>query len=127
VRAIPPDRPSTFVVLETNPIVTVGNGSYIAHLIVLAGGTNAAGDLTAAYPRYSAEALVARQPDAIVADRLSGLANVLGSPPWNALRAVRAGRVSILDDADILERPGPRYNEGLAWLIAHLHPHGQRR
>jgi iron complex transport system substrate-binding protein len=120
-------RPRVFVVLNIAPIFTVGDGSYIAHLIALAGGTNAAGDLAEAYPRYSAEALVARQPDAIVADRMSGLANVLGTPPWNGLRAVRDGRVSILDDADILERPGPRYNEGLAWLIAHLHPHGQRR
>jgi ABC-type Fe3+-hydroxamate transport system substrate-binding protein len=48
----------------------------------------------------------------------------LHAPPWNALRAVRAGRVYLLDDAAILERPGPRYNDGLAWLIARLHAHG---
>ena len=126
-RRIPADRPSTFVVLETNPIVTTGDGSYIARLISLAGGVNAAGHLSEAYPRYSAEALLARAPDAIVADRLCGLQNVLGIPPWNALGAVRDGRVYILGDADILERPGPRYNEGLAWLIARLHGHAQGR
>ena len=126
-RRIPADRPSTFVVLETNPIVTTGDGSYIARLISLAGGVNAAGHLSEAYPRYSAEALLARAPDAIVADRLCGLQNVLGTPPWNALGAVRDGRVYILGDADILERPGPRYNEGLAWLIARLHGHAQGR
>jgi iron complex transport system substrate-binding protein len=124
---LPADRPSTFVVLQTNPIVTTGDASYIAHLITLAGGRNAAGDVREAYPRYSAEALLERQPDALVADRSSGLGNVLDSPPWNALRAVRAGRVYVLDDADILERPGPRYNDGLAWLIARLHAHGQGR
>ncbi|MBD5603750.1 MAG: ABC transporter substrate-binding protein [Candidatus Eremiobacteraeota bacterium] len=126
-RRLPADRPRTFVVLETNPIVTTGDGSYIARLISLAGGVNAAGNLSEAYPRYSAEALLARAPDAIVADRLCGLQNVLGTPPWNALGAVRDGHVYILGDADILERPGPRYNEGLAWLIARLHGHAQGR
>jgi ABC-type Fe3+-hydroxamate transport system substrate-binding protein len=126
VRHVPADRPSAFVVLDTNPIVTTGDGSYIGHLIELAGGVNAAGDLREAYPRFSAEALVARQPDAIVADRTSGLTNVLAVSPWNALRAVRDGRVYVLADADILERPGPRYNEGLAWLIARLHPHAEK-
>lgn len=124
VRDLPPGRPSAFVVLQASPIVTVGAGSYIAHLIALAGAVNAASDARDAYTRYSAEALLAHQPDAIVADRTSGLAGVLHAPPWNALRAVRAGRVYLLDDADILERPGPRYNDGLAWLIARLHAHG---
>jgi hypothetical protein len=27
-----------------------------------------------------------------------------------------------LNDAGILARPGPRYNEGLAWLIERLRP-----
>jgi ABC-type Fe3+-hydroxamate transport system substrate-binding protein len=39
---------------------------------------------------------------------------------------VRDGRAYVLADADILERPGPRYNDGLAWLIARLHTHVAR-
>jgi iron complex transport system substrate-binding protein len=113
-------RPRTFVVLGVAPIYTVGERSYIAHLIELAGGVDAA-HISDAYARFGSEALVALQPDAIVADRSSGLASALAHAPWNALTAVRSGHVYVLDDADILERPGPRYNEGLAWLIAHLH------
>lgn len=113
--------PRTFVVLGVAPIYTVGDSSYIAHLIALAGGRNAAGNLPLAYGRYSAEALVALDPDVIVADRQSGLRSVLERAPWTALRAVREGRVYVLDDPAILERPGPRYNLGLAWLIEHLH------
>ena len=126
VARVPPGaRPRTFVVLGVDPIYTVGDRSYIAHLIALAGGTNAA-TLRDSYARYSAEALVAAQPDALVADRTSGFASVRDRSPWNALSAVRDGRAYVLDDADILERPGPRYNEGLAWLIARLHPHAAR-
>ena len=115
-------RPRTFVVLGTSPIFTIGDGSYIAHLIALAGGRNASG-VSEPYPRFGAEALVAAQPDIVVADAQSGIRGVLATEPWKSLRAVRAGHLYVLDDADILERPGPRYNEGLAWLIARLHPH----
>jgi ABC-type Fe3+-hydroxamate transport system substrate-binding protein len=75
-----------------------------------------------AYGRYSAEALVAAQPDAIVTDKASDLESALARPPWNALRAVRDHRVYFLDDPDLLERPGPRYIGGLRWLIQRLHP-----
>ncbi len=110
-------KPSVFVVLGTAPVFTVGSGSYIATLIGMAGGRNAAGDVGAPYARYSAEALVARQPDALIVDPDVHLSGVLGQAPWNALRAVQRHRVYVLPDAAILERPGPRYNEGLAWLI----------
>lgn len=121
VRRIPAGpRPKVFIVLDTTPIFTVGDASYIADLLQLAGARNASG-VRAPYARYSAEALVAKQPDALVGDRASGLAAALQREPWSALRAVRAGRVYVLADADILERPGPRYNAGLEWLIGHVH------
>ncbi|HTD32269.1 MAG TPA: helical backbone metal receptor [Candidatus Elarobacter sp.] len=110
-------KPSVFVVLGVAPVYTVGQGSYIATLIEMAGGRNAAADVNAPYARYSAEALVARQPDLLVVDPDVRLNDVLSEPPWNALRAVREHRVHTLPDAAILERPGPRYNDGLAWLI----------
>jgi ABC-type Fe3+-hydroxamate transport system substrate-binding protein len=105
-----------FVVLGVAPIFTVGDASYIGKLIGLAGGVNAA-RLRIAYGTYSAEALLAVQPDVLVADSTVQLQSVLDRPPWNALRAVREHRVAYLPDPAILERPGPRYNDGLAWLI----------
>ncbi len=110
--------PSVFVVLGTAPIFTVGRGSYIAALLALAGARNAADDVRAPYARYSAEALVARQPDALIVDPDVRLADVEHEAPWSALRAVREHHVYTIPDAALLERPGPRYNDGLAWLIA---------
>lgn len=122
VRSVKPrtHKPTVFVVLGTAPVFTVGKGSYIANLIEMAGGQNAAADVNAPYARYSAEALVARQPDLLVVDPDVRLNDVLNQPPWNTLRAVKQHRVYTLPDAAILERPGPRYNDGLAWLIATL-------
>jgi ABC-type Fe3+-hydroxamate transport system substrate-binding protein len=113
--------PSVFVVLGAQPIWTVGRDSYIGTLIALAGGRDAASRLGAAYGEYSAEALLEAQPDAIVTDPTTQLPSVLQREPWRSLRAVRDGRVFVIPDASLLERPGPRYVDGLAWLIARLH------
>jgi iron complex transport system substrate-binding protein len=114
-------RPTLFVVLGSGPIWTVGAGSYITTLIELAGGANAASDLRAAYGEYSAEALLRRQPDLLVADPATHLDAVLEREPWRSLRAVRRGRVYFVDP-DVLEHPGPRYNQGLKWLVELLSP-----
>ena len=115
-------RPRIFVVLGTGPIWTVGPSSYLTTLIRLAGARNAVVSLPGAYAQYSAEALVALQPDALVSDRSVHLESVLSREPWRSLRAVAQHHVYIISDAAVLERPGPRYNTGLAWLIARLRP-----
>jgi iron complex transport system substrate-binding protein len=121
MRTVRPHRhvPRVFVVLGIGPIFTVGDASYIGKLISLAGGQNAA-RINDAYGAYSPEALLAMQPDVVVADPTVQLQSVLDRPPWNTLRAVREHRIAYLPDPAILERPGPRYNDGLAWLIGIL-------
>ena len=115
-------RPSVFFVEQALPIWTVGPQSYISRLIDLAGGRNAVRSLPQPYAQFSPEALVRLQPDAIVATNDAHLDAVLHREPWSSLSAVRSGHVFVLKDADILVRPGPRYNEGIAWLIARLRP-----
>ena len=114
--------PSVFVVLGTGPIWTAGKKSFIATLIAMAGGRNAADDLDAAYGQYSAEALLRHQPDVIVTDPSVHFGAVLQSEPWRSLNAVRKGHVFTVDPAGMLERPGPNYNEGLRWLVERLTP-----
>lgn len=118
-------RPSVFIVLGVGPIWTAGPASYISTLIRQAGGRNAVTSLPSAYAEYSEEALLLAQPDVIVTDRMTHLASVLGREPWRSLRAVRRRRVYVLNDPAILEQPGPRYNEGIRWLIARLQPRGR--
>jgi iron complex transport system substrate-binding protein len=113
--------PRVFVALGAGPIWTVGPSSYIATLIRYAGGENAA-QIRDAYGTYSAETLLRAQPDAIVSDPDIHIASWLGREPWRSLRAVRAGRVYVIPHPGTLMRPGPRYNEGLHWLIERLRP-----
>lgn len=114
-------RPSLFIVLGSGPIWTAGSGSYISKLIELAGGVNAANDLHAAYGEYSAEALLRAQPDLLVSDPAVHLNALLDREPWRSLRAVALKRV-FEAPAGLIDRPGPNYNRGLRWLIAHLTP-----
>lgn len=116
-------RPSVFFALGTGPIWTVGPHSYLATLIELAGGRNAANDLSTPWGEYSEESLLRAQPDAIVAGTETNLHGVLDREPWRSLNAVREGHVFTVSDARIanaLYRPGPRYTEGLRWLIERL-------
>ena len=107
-----------FVVLATNPIITVGKGSYIARLIELAGGRNTADGLLQPYGSYSPEVLLRLQPDLLITERQTHLQDVLQGEPWRSLGAVGRKHVYFMDPPDVLFRPGPRYNEGLSWLIA---------
>jgi iron complex transport system substrate-binding protein len=117
-------RPSVFIVVQAQPIWTVGPQSYISTLIGMAGGRNAVSSLPQAYAQYSAEALVRLQPDVIISTSDAHVQSVLDREPWRSLRAVREHRVYILSDDSIVVRPGPRYNQGLQWIIDRLRPIG---
>jgi iron complex transport system substrate-binding protein len=115
-------QPTVFFVVQALPIWTVGPQSYISTLIELAGARNAVSSLPTAYAQFSPEALIRLQPDAIVATNDARLDALLSREPWRSLRAVREGHVFVLKDPSILARPGPRYNQGVAWLIDRLRP-----
>ncbi len=114
-------KPRVLVVINASPIIVAGKGSYISELIELAGAHNAV-RAAQAYPQYNAEALIALQPDAIVTDQTTGLSDLLEREPWRSLRAVQQHHIFTVDPQAILERPGPRYNEGLSWLTERLRP-----
>ena len=111
-------RPAVFVILGTEPLITVGAGSFVTDLITRAGGRSISAEDPGDYPQYSVETVIARQPEMILLqsgeERLS-----------DRLRQTPAGRsnhVYHIDD-DLLLRPGPRIVEGLEQLAAKLHPH----
>jgi len=115
-------EPSVLVVINARPIIVAGKRSFISKMLELGGAKNAAASVPQPYPTLSAEALLREQPDAVVTDDQTQLTAVLDQEPWRSLRAVRARRIFILDKrhTDVFERPGPRYNEGLSWLIDRL-------
>jgi len=110
-------RPSVLAVLGTEPLITVGAGSFINDLIDRAGAHSISAEERADYPQYSIEAVIARQPEVI-------LLQTGGKELTEQLRQTPAGRsnrVYHIDD-DLLLRPGPRIVDGLEQLAAKFHP-----
>ncbi len=116
-------RPRVFYMVWGEPLITAGPGSYLDDLIRTAGGENAVRGLPKGnpYPPYSWEALVAADPDVILApahlkptlDRLR--------KTQKGMKAVKTDRIVLLDD-DLISRPGPRVLEALAEVTRAIGP-----
>ena len=104
------------------PGFTVGKSSYLNDLIELAGGDNVAAHIDQPYPNLGAEAILAMNPDVlIVGHDVPFGPDVRAREPWRSINAVRNGRIATPPNDDIIERPGPRVVQGLAWLASALH------
>ena len=118
-------RPTLLYVLNSEPLITVGPGSFIHHLIELAGGRNAAERADAPYPRLTMEEVLTQNPDIL----LFPIGEYEGIPQaeqdrwkrWNSIRAVQEGKLFQIQ-SDWLNRPGPRVLKGLRHLVTLLHP-----
>lgn len=118
----PPRR--VYYEVWSEPPITVGAGSYLDSLLTLAGGRNVFGDLEAPSPQVSLESVVSRDPQIVIAPRRAG--EDAPTPPshrpgWDALDAVREGRVRQVD-GDLIHRLGPRIAEGALHLARTVHP-----
>ena len=110
-------------------IYTAGEGSFLASLVELAGGTPVTGD---AQGLIAPEDLVAADPELILlgsasydpalADPESALATVAARPGWAELTAVSGGDVVPYLDDIVTTRPGPRIVDGLEALARAIHP-----
>jgi iron complex transport system substrate-binding protein len=118
-------RPRLLYVLNSQPLITVGPGSFIHQLIELAGGANIAAAAKSAYPRLNMEAVIKEDPEIL----LFPVGRSEGIPPgeqqlwrrWSMLSAVKHDRFHQIE-SNLLNRPGPRIVEGLEHLLRIIHP-----
>ncbi len=107
---------TAYVSVGESPLYTAGPGSYIDDLLQLAHLRNIVPRSPTPWPQFSAEALVAAQPDVVIVPaphrELTGI-------PWSRLRAVRARAIAAIPEDDLL-RPGPRVADVLAALLAQV-------
>jgi iron complex transport system substrate-binding protein len=104
-----------------SPPMTVGRGSYLSEVIRAAGAENVFDDVAASSATVSLEAIAARDPDAILcpAPDPEHAPDLASRPGWRAIRAVRLGRVLVVD-ASLYDRPSPRMPEAAADLASRL-------
>ena len=123
VQGQPPVR--VLYVLNSQPLITVGPGSFIDQLIGLAGGLNVAAKSGMPYPRLSMETVLVEDPEVLVFP----VGPAEGIPEseqqawrrWSGMSAIKHARTHQIS-ADLLNRPGPRIGQALERLAALLHP-----
>jgi len=125
IQGAPPVR--MLYVLNSQPLITVGPGSFIDQLIGIAGGVNVAAKSATPYPRLSMESVLQEDPEVLVfpVGKAEGISESEQRAwlQWSTISAVKHGRLHQIS-ADWLNRPGPRIAKGLESLAAILHPDG---
>ena len=117
------ERVSVYYSVWHDPPQTAGPRTFIDEVIEYAGGRNVFGDASTAWPLVSLEAILQRNPDALVIARHTGdqpAAPWLDRPGWRELEAVRNRRYLVVD-GDLFNRPGPRVAEAALQLARFLH------
>lgn len=96
-----------------------GPDSFLGKIIGMLGMDNIIPVSLGAFPKINPEFVVQQQPDLIVLGERDQT-NLADRPGWSSLRAVRQGKVCLLNNLamDVLVRPGPRMAEGAQQLAA---------
>jgi iron complex transport system substrate-binding protein len=103
---------------------TPGPRTFYNALIEMAGGANIGAALSGEWVQIGLEAILSMDPDfVLLGDAMWGVTpeSVALRPGWEALTAVKEGRVLPFDD-NLIARIGPRQVDGLEALARILHP-----
>ena len=120
-----PQARRVLYVLNSQPLITVGPGSFIHQMIGLAGGINIAARAGMAYPKLSMEAVLKDDPEVLIFP--SGEVETVPRSEqqqwrrWDSLSAVKKQRFHEVS-SNLLNRPGPRVVEALEQLAHAIHP-----
>jgi ABC-type Fe3+-hydroxamate transport system substrate-binding protein len=104
----------------SQPLITIGAGSFLHELLDIAGAENVYADMPAVSPPVSLEDVVRRDPDVILAGPVNE-ATLTSDPRWQAVRAVREGRIAVVDTT-LVARPSVMLGAAAAHLATLLHP-----
>ncbi|WP_161524716.1 ABC transporter substrate-binding protein [Alteribacter lacisalsi] len=124
--SIPEDEQvSVWVEVGQDPLFTTGAGTFLDEMLSLIGAQNAAGE-EELWVQFTEEDAVSLNPDVIVltygAYVESAGQQVLDRAAWQSVPAVENERVYEFEDANKVNRQGPRLIEGLEELAELIYP-----
>jgi len=112
-------------VMDYNPLISSGRGTFVDDLIRLAGGANIAATAKGKHPRFSMEEVIAQDPQVIILSSMKSRDPMIEQKQWwnrwKEIPAVRSGRIQVID-ADLIHRPSPRIVQGLEEMAKAIHP-----
>ena len=120
------ETPSVYLAGNSDFLSTAGSAMYQSAMIEMAGGANAAAEITDTYwAEVSYEQILAWNPQYIVlaSDASYTVEDVLADPNLEGCAAVENGNVTqIPGDAEAWDSPVPGGILGAVWLSSELHP-----
>ena len=122
----PPVR--TFYQVWKQPLLTVGGGQVISDALRLCGGENVFADLKALAPAVTVEAVLAADPEAVVASGMDEARPdwVDDWRKWKNMTAVQRDNLFFIPP-DLIQRHTPRIADGIERLCKHLDTARTRR
>lgn len=113
------ERPSVYLEIYGNPIMSVSRRSLIGELVTLAGGNNIFEELPRDYSRIRAEDVIKADPEIIILT-YPGVSpqDVKSRKGWQNISACQNDRIYDVNDLDpdLILRAGPRIIEGIRAL-----------
>ncbi|GAE89361.1 ABC transporter substrate-binding protein [Acetivibrio straminisolvens] len=116
------EKPSVYYVMGYGEYgdYTAGRDTFIARMIEMAGGKNAADDVEGW--KYNIESLLEKDPDILICSKFyASKAGIESADGYKELSAVRGGKLFEIDN-NMLDRQGPRVADGLLELARIIHP-----
>jgi iron complex transport system substrate-binding protein len=114
------EKPAVFWLLSLDPLMTAGQGTFIAEAITLAGGRSVFEDISEKWPLVSPEQILLRRVDWIFYGNDMGEISLSANDFWKLIPAVGNGRLASIN-ADLLYRYGPRLADGVELIARILH------
>lgn len=114
--------PTVYYVVSygTSGDFTAGKDTFIGKMIEMAGGKNAASDVTGW--NYSLEKLIEKNPDVLIcSNKFNSKNGIKSTKGYKDLDAVKKNKLFEIDE-DIISRQGPRLADGLETLAKIIHP-----
>lgn len=117
-RSLP--RPTVFMHAWDRPIIAIGGGSFLSELLDIAGARNVYADVRDPSAVVTLEDVVRRDPDIVLVSPAAAPV-VRSSARWQAVPAVRAGRVLVYDTL-LVGRPSVTLGAAAVSLARLIHP-----
>lgn len=108
-----------FYQVSMRPLYTISGDHYISEIISICGGRNVFADLETLAPAVSVEAVLARDPQVLLAGSSDGTLPFPEWRRWPGLAANRHGNLFVVD-ADIIGRPSLRLVDAARAVCEHL-------
>lgn len=118
---LPTTDTKAFYLLDTSGgYWTAGNSTFMNSMMLLAGGSNIASNITG-WGTISPETILAENPRVLILDQYVN-SSIVNQMPFQGIAAVKQGRVYVIPHEGWFDQPDYRIIYGIVWLAEVFHP-----